>query len=134
MNTMPTHPPAQDRPQTGLGIFHLLLGGLWIPFGLIATYLLAIVPILVVSQQTPGGPPTTPVSFYEAFPERVILIGAIFILIPALLWIASGLCLLKSRARGFCLGVAVFSLLFFPFGTLLGLWTLFTVSKKRTKA
>lgn len=134
MHPMPPTSPPQTQPQTGLGIFHFLLGGLWLPLGLIVLYLLAVAPIIVVSQQGPDGPTGPPISLYEADPNRVLLIGTVFILIPALLWIASGICLLKSRARGFSLTVAVFSLLFFPFGTLLGLWTLIAVSKKRSGA
>ena len=125
-------PPPQIHPagNRGLAIAHIILGGLWLPVGLVVGYMLTF---LIVFTSTHGGPSChefVTVTFKESRPVEALIFVALFALLPTTLLTVSGVCMLRSVARGFSLLVAWLSCLVIPVGTILGVWTLLALRRK----
>lgn len=131
---MSVNPPLlQARPseRRGLAIAHIVIGCLWIPVGIVVSYLLTAMIVISSTREGPSGLETNPVTLLESQPGVAMIFVALFTLLPAALLITSGVCILRSLARWLTLTVAWLSCLFIPIGTVLGIWTLITLRRKK---
>ena len=135
MSSAATHPSAEpieeDTEQLRiLSIFHFVIAGLMAMLGSVPIIHLVIGLSLLTNAQdmgaVDGGPP-------------MALIGVMFTLIPSLLivlaWgtaallVVAGIRLRQQRSHTFCLVMAAISCCFFPFGTVLGVFTILVLSR-----
>lgn len=117
-----------------LAVFHYVLGGLTLLFSALPGFYIAM-GLAFVSGAFPKGkggerPP-------EAFGWIFVAIGALMLLVvlgyAALVFVA-GRFLQKERHWTFCVVVAALSCAFFPFGTVLGVFTILILAKDEVKA
>ncbi|MBE7551353.1 MAG: hypothetical protein HS126_09805 [Anaerolineales bacterium] len=118
-----------------LSIFHFIVGGLTALFACFPIFHLAI----GLGMLTGGFGPTSP---DEPFPVQ--LFGLMFVIIPAMIilmgWalavaiVAAGYFLSKRQKYTFCLVVAGVECIFFPFGTVLGVFTIIVLVRPTVKA
>ena len=113
-----------------MAIAHFIIGGLWIPVGIVVSYMLTAMIVFTSTRDGPSGLETITVTLLESQPSAAMIFVALFTLLPAALLIASGACMLRSRARWLSLTVAWLSCLFIPIGTVLGIWTLLALRRK----
>jgi hypothetical protein len=129
-----TFPSPSTSPNSALAIAHFVLGGLWLPMAATIGYVATVMIVVTVTPETaanlPEGEPAA-LTLWEAKPAIARLL--IFLLAgpPALLLVASGICIMKSVARWFSLIVAGLMCLFFPIGTAFGVWTLLTLRRSQ---
>jgi quinol-cytochrome oxidoreductase complex cytochrome b subunit len=113
-----------------LGIFSFVIAGLGV-FGLIFLGLHYLLMSTMLNnpemwkkmQEQPNAPPFDPMQFFNAFRYIYLFIGAwgfASIICNAI----AGFCLLNQRDRMFCMIIAGFNCINFPFGTALGIFTL----------
>lgn len=134
----PALAPSDDTLKL-LSVFHFVLGGLTGLCSLFPVIHIAI-GVMIVRGTMPapatvpaGGPAPMPPEFGWLF----VAMGAFAILIGwaiAACLILAGVRLRQRRWWTFCLVIAAVSCISFPFGTLLGIFTLLTITKPEVKA
>ena len=131
-----TPPPLQNRSteNRGLAIAHLVLGGLWLPAGIVVSYLLMVLIVTTSMREGLSGPESASVTLLESRPVEAMIFMALFTLVLAALLILSGICLLRSVARWLSLSAAWLSCLMIPVGTILGIWTLLALRRPSARA
>jgi len=111
-----------------LGIFHYVLGGLMIPFGLVfVTHI--VLGIVFLTRGDPEMPAEGGLIF--------LVMGCVAVTVCetlAGLLLAAGRCLRRRRHYKFCFAVAIASCLVQPLGMLLGIFTLLVLVRDSTKA
>lgn len=118
-----------------LSIFHFVVGGLTALFACFPIFHLAV----GIGMLTGGfGPPSS----NEPFPIQ--LFGLMFVIIPAMIilmgWVlavamvTAGYFLSKRQNHTFCLVVGGIECIFFPFGTVLGVFTIIVLVRPTVKA
>ena len=117
-----------------LSIFHYVLAGVAGLFSLFPLIHVGI-GIAMVSGKLPfgGKGPTPP----EAFGWFFVVLGALFILLGltfAVLVAVSGRFLGQARHWTFCVVMAALCCAFFPFGTILGVFTILALARTEVKA
>ena len=124
-------PPQDDLDL--LATFHYVLAGLTALFGLFPILHVAMGVAMVTGHfgdGRRGGPP-------EAFGWLFIAMGVAFILgafAYAALLVLAGQFLKSRRRRTYCMVMAALSCAFFPFGTVLGVFTIIALSKPEVQA
>jgi len=138
--TQPVQPLGYATPNLGspdvehlrlLSLFHYILGGILTAFGCIPIIHVVIGILMVTgSLSGPNGPP-------RAAGLLFIGVGLLFILLIAgtgLCLIFSGRFLAKRKNYMFSIVIAAISCLQFPFGTVLGVFTIIVLSRASVKA
>lgn len=112
METMTSPTPSDRRQLVRLGAFHTVLAMLQ------AVMALALVAMLIDSPAAPG-----------AWSAKVSWTLAFSVPVLAALTFAAGRRLVEHQAYSFCLTIAALNCFYFPFGTILGIWTLITLKR-----
>jgi len=121
-----------------IAIFHYLVGAFTIlSIGLMALHFKLMSVMMnnpdAWNQTAPGSMPAMPDEFFKIM---VIFywIGGIAAFIAGILLITSGRSIQKLKNRNFSMVVAAISCVFFPFGTILGVFTLIKLSASTVKS
>ena len=130
---------SQDEEQLRLlSVFHYVVAGLMALFACIPLIHLAIGLMMLIHPQPFGPheqqPPAVfrwivPVTFV-IFPTAFILAG--WAMAASMAW--AGRCLQRRRRYTFCLVMACIACVFFPFGTVLGVFTIIVLVRPTVKA
>jgi len=114
-----------------LSIFHYIVGAIVAMFSVLALpFLILAYPAALVSRQLNEGGTTPPLGWLFALIgcAQLLIIGTFAALI-----IAAGRSLANHKRYTFCLVIAVIECLFFPFGTILGAFTLILLTRPPIK-
>ena len=117
-----------------LSIFHYVLAGLSGLFSLLPLIYIAL-GLAIVTGKLPSnakGPPMP-----DAFGWLFVGVGTLMMLMGityTVLLAIAGRCLARARHWTFCVVMAAISCAFFPFGTVLGVFTIIALAKPETKA
>ncbi|MBE2214847.1 MAG: hypothetical protein IAE82_13320 [Opitutaceae bacterium] len=137
---MPTLPPLmRDQRKTDaanvrlLAIFHFVLAGFSIlGIGGLALHYLMMHSIMTNPAMFPapqgGPPPPDPEAFFAFFRWFYVIMAGVMIA-AGIANLISGFCLLRRKARLFSMVVAGFDCMAFPFGTVLGVFTLIVLAR-----
>jgi hypothetical protein len=117
-----------------LSIFHYIVGGLAFLFSFFPVFHLWMGIMMVTGTfSEESGSDNVPVAFGWFF--IVVALGAILIgLTYAICTILAGRYLKRRERHTFCLVMAAISCIFFPFGTVLGIFTILVLSRPSVKA
>jgi hypothetical protein len=117
-----------------LSVFHYVLAGLSGVFSLLPLLYVALGVAVVAGKLPPDGKgPPMPNAFgwiFVGFGTVMTLVGITY----SVLLVIAGRCLARARAWTFCMVMAAVSCAFFPFGTVLGVFTIIALAKSETKA
>jgi hypothetical protein len=118
-----------------LGIFHFVLAGLFVLFSVLPLLYVAIGTFAIFASSAQNTPP--------ADQQVVALVGGVFIAIgitASLILLAVAACvalagryLLQQRKYTYCLVISAVELIFMPFGTILGVFTLVVLLRESVK-
>jgi len=116
-----------------LSIFHYVVGGVVALFSLFPIFHLAMGLFILFAPESmdSGNEPVTALVAWVFIGTAVSII--IFGLIFASLIIATGRCLAKRKHYTFCMVIAGLECLFFPFGTVLGIFTIIVLMRESVK-
>ncbi|MDB6113020.1 MAG: hypothetical protein JWR69_4770 [Pedosphaera sp.] len=115
-----------------LSIFHYVLGGihaLFACFGLLYVIIGLVIAVAAPSHGSNGPPP-------QIVGWLFVLLGGFFVLLGwavAAVILYAGRCLAQRKHYTFCLVVAALTCLMFPFGTVLGIFTLIVLQRPRVQ-
>lgn len=137
MSTLP--PPLRDPRKTDannvrlLAIFHFVLAGFTLlGIGGLAMHYLMMHAILsnpaTFAGPQGGPPPPNPEAFFAIFRWFYVVMGCAMV-IASVANLISGICLLRRRARILSMVIAGFDCMGFPFGTVLGVFTLIILGR-----
>lgn len=132
----PAGQPAQDIAHLDLlGIFHYVVAGVTALFSLLPVLHLLMGLAMVTGHFPAAGRPGEPDPalfgwFFIVFAACFIVAGLAFSAVLAY----AGRCLRQRRRHTLCLVTAAISCAFFPFGTVLGVFTLIVITKPSVKS
>jgi hypothetical protein len=117
-----------------LAIFHYVVGGLAALFSVFPLFYSVIGGFLLYAAEHPGPNNQEPPAFLGWI---FIVLGVTFFLAGitmAICILIAGRCLSRRKAYSFALVIACIECLFVPFGTILGVFTIVTLSRESVKA
>ncbi len=117
-----------------LAIFHYVLGGLTLLFSLLPALYIAMGLAMVggaFGRDRSGDPPPEVFGWFFAAIGGALLL---FVLGFAALLFVTGRFLQRERHWTFCIVIAALACAFFPFGTVLGVFTILVLSKDEVRA
>ena len=92
---------------------------------------------LIIGPGPPGPTPQQQKAIFAMAGTMMVIfgsIGVVFMLVLTILLICNGIFLARWKHYSFCFAVAVVSCLYLPFGTILGIFTIITLSRHSVKA
>ena len=116
-----------------LAIFHYVVGGLALLFSFFPLFYSVIGGFLLYAAEHPTNQEPPPAFLGWIF----IVLGAVFFLAGvtmAICILIAGRCLSRRKRYSFALVIACSECLFFPFGTILGVFTIVVLSRESVKA
>jgi hypothetical protein len=134
--SLPAPPPTQDEEHLKLlALFHYIVAGLGALFACLPLIHVAIGVTMIMNPSIMnGGQQSTPPP--AAFGYLFAGMGALFVLLgwaAAICTFISGRYLARRRCRIFSIVVAAILCMFFPFGTVLGVFTIIVLSKESVR-
>ena len=117
-----------------LAIFHYIAAGLW-GLGLLLGVIIGLVLVGMLGGQTRGNNEGIRFATFDNLLSVIIVcIELLEVVLPPVLLFVAGRNLAKHRGLVFVQVVAILELLFFPLGTILGVFTLMALSRPAVKA
>ena len=111
-----------------LGIFHFVVAGMTGVMSLLPIFHLIFGVVLAFAPAAVDAPEATPMmvmgGIFTLFAAVVIMVGLTFSVMIA----CCGWCIVKRKRHGFCMVMAGVECMVFPFGTILGVFTIIVLS------